>query len=242
MGDLTSALNQMYPYWQYIKTPEQLGMGTNANDITKNVQGMEAYVDVILYGHNSLAKNVSASTTGKPLGNRFFLSTGSTCCASGQTGSCTKQDRYIYIDNIPTGAVPLLGQVSTTDPTKGLLVGMIEDISDLNPSGLYYAFMDGGNPVCSQVTLQTVDLSNNYSQETHYVVDNELSSVNPCVFPNNQNPWNPSATCVEGFSNINYNENIINMTIPKNMMVQLYILLVSILAIYIFYKIVYHKK
>lgn len=269
MGDFTKlSLGENYPYWNYVKTPAQIGMGTSRNDFTRDINGINAYVDVILYGDPVRSKSVVATTTGKPLGNQYFLDTGGECCidtssqgytknaagnlvdpsgnivtdSSGNpvdsSSSCVKTERYIYIDNITSGVIPFIGELGDGKvKTRGLLVGMIEDLSDINPMGLYYAFLDGGSPKCSNVTLQTTDLSNNQAYETHYVTNTDLANINPCVFSDRKNPWKSSnQNCGEGFSNME-----MNVQFPKDPMIQLYFILILLLGVYILYRISYRK-
>lgn len=275
MGDFTKlSLGENYPYWNYVKTPAQIGMGTSRNDFTRDINGINAYVDVILYGDPVRSKNVVATTTGKPLGNQYFLDTGGQCCidtsiggysqdasgtlidpsgnivtdssgnpvdASGNT--CVKTERYIYIDNIASGVIPFIGELGDGKvKTRGLLIGMIEDLADLSPEGLFYAFLDGGSPKCSKVTLQTTDLSNNQAYETHYVTDRDLANINPCVFSDRKNPWKSSnQNCGEGFSNINMFQEM-NIRFPKDPMIQLYFILILILGVYILYRVSYRRS
>lgn len=187
-----------YPYYKYIKNPSQLGMSTRGKDIGKNFQGLMAYVSVLVFGKSK------ASTTGGPLGNRFFVKSYSKC-KDMKTDELV--DRYIYIDNVPSGNLRLdIDITDDVDPSKnpdgtakqtagnavntgmtGLVPGILEDITKINPITLFKDLEDDTYPPCHKVTLDTIDSSNVWGSETHYVSDKDLKWVDPCFFIDNIN-------------------------------------------------------
>jgi hypothetical protein len=155
--------NNDYPYYKYIKSPEQMGMsdkGTLAQ-MGKDINGLIAYTEVLVSGKSK------ASATGQPLGNKFFKNTGGKCKDS--TGA--EQDRYIYINNVPDGSIPFIssGMGIKFTEFRGLIPGVIGNIAALNPAALLNAFAAGTTPACKKITMQTIDNNNAKSVETHYV-------------------------------------------------------------------------
>jgi hypothetical protein len=194
----SSATNIDYPYYKYIKTPGQLGMSSRGKDIGKNFSGLMSYVSVLVFGKSK------ASTTGGPLGNRFFVNSYSKC-KDIKTDELV--NRYIYIDNVPSGNLRLDMDISDeVNPSKnpdgseqktagnaintgmtGLVPGILEDITKINPITLFKELEDDTYPACHKVTLDTIDSSNVWGSETHYVSDNDLRWVDPCFFIDNVN-------------------------------------------------------
>jgi hypothetical protein len=127
----------------------------------KDIKGLISYTELLVSGKSK------ASKTGQPLGNKFFKNTGGKCKDS--TGA--EQDRYIYINNIPDGSIPFIssGMGIKFDSFKGLIPGVIGNIGALNPAALLNAFVAGTTPDCKQITMQTVDINNIKSSETHFV-------------------------------------------------------------------------
>ena len=70
-------LGPTYPYYKNIKTPSQIGMSDRGTlqQMGRNIDGLIQYVQVLVSGKSG------ASTTGGPLGNKFFLKTGAKCAA-----------------------------------------------------------------------------------------------------------------------------------------------------------------
>ena len=159
-----------------------------------------------------------ASKVDGPLGDKFFLQTKATCKAV-DTGKTTP--RYIYINNVPQGDIPFIssgmGQNFTT--FEGLIPGALSNLTDLNPLAVFDAFLDGSNPDCKNITMQTIDNSNVVTTETQYVTVSDIKGLDPCLFSNNTNPetgihktgCNPRRKS-EGYSNINNEINLPDIT------------------------------
>ena len=64
-----------YPYYKYIRTPSEMGMSGagNLTQLGKDIDGLVNYVELLVSGGGK------ASSTGQPLGNKFFLKTGGKC-------------------------------------------------------------------------------------------------------------------------------------------------------------------
>ena len=137
----SSFLGDSYPYYKYIKTPSELGMSDKGNlkTLGKDVDGLLAYIDVLVTGKSK------ASATGKPLGNKFFLKTGGKCSSESEGTNGEETDRYIYIDNVPSGNIPFLSSASGVNfsTMSGLIPGTISNLNAFNPVGLFRAFLAG---------------------------------------------------------------------------------------------------
>jgi hypothetical protein len=194
-----------YLYWKRILKPSDMGMSADGNfgALTNDVNGLINYVEVLVTGN-------AGSTTGGPLGDKFFLKTGGQCT---DVASGNKVDRYIYIDNVPNGNIPFISSgLGGTDFTEfeGLIPGLLGDLGKLNPLNLFKSFMMGENPDCMSVTLQTIvpvadaDLNDtgkdNIGTETQYVAVADVKNMDPCIFPDKKNPADPSLTCTETFT------------------------------------------
>jgi hypothetical protein len=200
-----SLLGPDYLYWKRILKPSDMGMSSDGNfgALTNNVGGLINYVEVLVTGN-------AGSTTGRPLGDKFFLKTGGQCT---DVASGNKVDRYIYIDNVPNGNIPFissgLGGVDFTE-FEGLIPGLLGDLGKLNPLNLFKSFMMGDNPNCMSVYLETItpavdgDLNDtgkdNYGTETQFVAVADVKNMDPCIFNDKKNPADPSLTCTETFT------------------------------------------
>jgi hypothetical protein len=191
-----------YPYYKYIKNPEALGMsdkGTLAQ-MGKDIKGLISYTQLLVSGTSN------ASTTGKPLGNRYFQNTGGKC----KDVNGKEQDRYIYIDNVPDGSIPIIssGMDIKFGAFRGLIPGVIASAGAIDPLSIMGAFLEGNTPQCQEITLETIDNENQEGVESHYVATSEISDIGPCLFQDKDDqtlkPGNPvtRAQCKSGFSNM----------------------------------------
>ena len=236
-----------YPYYKYIKTPSELGMSKNGDLATlgKDIDGLINYVELLVAG------NSRASATGGPLGNKFFLHTGGKCK---DTKSQQPVDRYIYIDNVPEGNIPLISQGLGVNFSefKGLMPGILSNLNAFNPFQIMQAFMAGGTPDCQELTMETIDVYNNKSTQTHFVTLVDIKNMDPCSFMDKRNPLIPDRVCKETFSNMDYNNNtsskknnkkIYNLpTIPDDAFVKIYFASLGMLGIYVLYNLMIKMK
>lgn len=181
-----------YPYYKYVRTPSEIGMSGKGSlaQLGKDIDGLVSYVELLVSGSGK------ASATGKPLGNKFFLKTGGKCTAA--DGSA--QDRFIYVNNVPTGNIPIVssGMGVNFGEFKGLVPGTLSNLNAFNPMSMFQAFLAGSSPDCRPVTMETIDIYNNRSTETHYVTLVDLQNMDPCNFPDRTNPVT-RAKCRETF-------------------------------------------
>jgi hypothetical protein len=225
-------LGPVYPYYKNIKPPAQIGMSDKGTiqQMSKNINGLIEYVEVLVTGDSD------ASKTGKPLGNKFFLKTGAKCAATdtctdpNDVSTCQQVDRYIYVDNVPSGNVPIIssGLGVNFSEFKGLIPGSMGNLNVLNPFGIMRAFLSGSTPPCQQITMQTISPDNATSSETNYVTLTDISSMDPCIFSDGTNPVN-NKKCVETFQSK-------EITMPDDPLAQAYFASLGILGVLILYR------
>jgi hypothetical protein len=222
-----------YKYYQKIASPKDMGMSSDGNlgALVKDAAGLVNYVELLVSGTGE------ASKTGKPLGDRYFLKTGAKCKDT-KTGNL--ETRYLYINNIPTGQVPFVSSGMGMDfpQFKGLIPAVLEDMEDLNPFGLFKGFLEGGEPACQELTMETTpsSVNNNQSRQTEYVTVSDIKSMDPCIFSLN-NYVNPvtNKSCREAFTTMNPDK-------KRDPILQLYLILVCGLGLLILYKFMMKKK
>ena len=195
-------LGPTYPYYKNIRTPSDIGMSDAGTlpQMSRNINGLIQYVELLVSG------NSQASATGGPLGNKFFLQTGAKCAAidkctdPNQSSTCQQTDRYIYVNNVPEGNIPFIsnGLGVNFSEFKGLIPGAMGNLNVLNPFAILRAFASGSTPPCQEITMQTIDVNNNSSSETHYVTLADIQNTDPCSFPGGLNPVT-QARCKESF-------------------------------------------
>jgi hypothetical protein len=223
-------LGPSYSYYKNIKSPSQIGMSDEGSmkALGKDINGLINYVKVLVDGQGS------ASTTGQPLGNKFFLKTGAKCL---DKDTNQEVDRYIYVDNVPDGSIPFISQGMGVNFSnfRGLIPGAISNLNVLNPYTIMQSFLVGSTPPCQKLTMQTIDVNNNKSSETHYVTLVDIQNMNPCTFQNGKNPIS-GKQCRQAFQNIEHSK------LPEDPVAQIYFLSLSSLAIYILYRLVEKGK
>ena len=205
-------LGPSYPYYQNIKSPSQIGMSETGtmNALGKNINGLIQYVELLVQGKSS------ASKTGQPLGNKFFLNTGGKC---NDVATNTQQDRYIYINNVPNGDIPFISSAMGQNfkDFRGLIPGIMSDLNVLNPFELTSAFMVGSNPDCKLIKLQTIDNNNQKSSESHYLTLVDINNMK------------------EGFTS-GVADNSEEIQLPNDPVAQLYFAGLAGLSIYVLYR------
>ena len=230
-----------YPYYANIKPPNEIGMSTTGTSeaLSSNIKGLREYVNILVSG------NSTASATGGPLGNKFFMQTGGKCL---DTTTNQEVDRYIYINNVPTGDeyfnVNLKGMGGLNGGFQGLIPGALQDLNVLNPYALMQSFLMPNPPPCQEITMETITVDNIKAVESQFVSTVDIQNMDPCTFPDNVNPVT-GTTCGEGFSqrktkkkhkNKDKNNDNKNCPLPKDPIAQVYFAGLACLGIYIFYK------
>ena len=214
-----------YPYYKYIRTPAEMGMSDEGSmkALGKDIDGLKNYVELLVSGSGN------ASTTGQPLGNKFFLKTGGKCV---DTSTGQDVDRYIYINNVPIGNVQFISNGLGVNFTefKGLIPGTISNLNAFNPMEMFQAFLAGSKPDCQEISLETIDIYNNKSTESHFVTLFDIQNMDHCIFPDKTNPKTKDQ-CRETFSNLTVTQS------KYDNLTKLYFASLGILATYILYKI-----
>lgn len=202
----TKLLGPRYSYTDHIKSPDQMGMSGDGNSIKANVDGLQAYVKLLFSGGGN------ASTVSGPLGKQFFLKTGASCKDKKSGEQVT---RSLYINNIPVENTTLnKGMTLLFGKAQGLIPGILNNIENVNPLGIFGAFMQGTNPDCMAVTLPTRNSNNVKGKETNYLTVNDVKNLSPCLFSNKINPvTKKGASCIEGFENKVENDDNENLEI-----------------------------
>lgn len=231
-------LGPTYPYYSNINTPGQIGMSSNGDlqTLGSDINGLIQYVEVLVTGDSQ------ASSTGGPLGNKFFLQTGAKCVA---TDTNQQVDRYIYVNNVPNGNIPFISQGLGVDFTefKGLIPGSMSNLNALNPFAIMQSFMSGSTPPCQELTMQTIDVNNNQSTQTEYVTLVDIQNMDPCSFQNGVNPVT-NAGCQQAFTNrLNgVAKNAAQVPLPTDPLAQVYFASLAAVGIYIVYRLMEKSK
>jgi hypothetical protein len=231
-GTQDKLLGPSYPYYKNIKSPTQLGISDKGDIKTlgKDIDGLISYVEVLVSGKSK------ASATGGPLGNKFFLQTGAKCI---DKKSNNQVDRYIYINNVPSGNIPFISSGMGTNfaDFKGLIPGTMSNLNVLNPFGIMQAFTNGATPPCQEITMQTIDINNNSSNETQFVTTVDIQNMDPCNFPNKKNPIT-NKKCSESFTSLSPAK----YKLKTDLLTNIYFTCLASIGIYILYKIMHKSK
>jgi hypothetical protein len=223
-----------YSYSSQIFSPSEIGMsaagtlGALANDIG----GLIAYTTLLVSGGGA------ASAVNGPLGNKFFLETAGKC-KDKATGEV--KTRHIYVNNQADGSIPFISaglNGTTFGQFKGIIPGVMSNVARINPFQILQAFTSGGTPECQAIQMQTIDVKNIRSTETRYVTTNDIAAMQACWFPGGRNPVTGSR-CRETFTNMSpgtYEE------MPRDFISKLYLSGISLVALYIFYRLFQRKK
>lgn len=197
-----------YSYSSYIATPKSLGISDKGSTavLGKDIDGLIAYTEILTTGGGK------ASTTGKPLGNKYFMTTSSKCK---DTVTGEDKDRYIYINNVPEG---LLG--------AGLLPGLVSSVAKIDPMSIISAAFESSNNDCKEITLETIDCNNIRSYETHYVAVSDITNDKLVDVPDKRK---------QGFQGMNPPK------MPNDTMSQIYFAGLAGLGVIIFYKLMVNR-
>lgn len=225
-------LGHTYDYAEKIRTPHELGMGSEGSmgQLADNVSGLLGYVQILISGEGKAKKN----TKGSSLGNQYFLDTGTICSnINARTPSEERVKRSIYINNVADGNVPFISNGSLpgvpTESYKGLVPGVMGNMAQINPTQVFSSILDGNNPKCQLVEMETIDVSGNKSTQSGFITNEDILNMPTSWFPNGIRPEVP-----ENFSN--FNDDIDFSKMPNDIYIKMYYLSISILLLYIFIK------
>ena len=228
-GVQNQLLGPTYPYYKNIKSPSQIGMSSKGTiqQMSNNINGLINYVELLVSGKSK------ASVTGGPLGNKFFLQTGAKCVDNSSDASNNQVDRYIYVNNVPNGDIPFIssGMGVNFSDFEGLIPGSMGNLNALNPFAILQSFMSGATPPCQEITMQTINVNNTKSSETHFVTVTDIKNTDPCSITNKKNPIT-KAKCKESFQSIN----AAPVEMPDDIAAQLYFAGLAVVGLYIFHR------
>lgn len=215
-SDIT-LLGKDFNYAGKIKSPSELGVtaGATMKALTNDIAGLIEYTNVLVSGKGRAIK-------GK-LGNQYFLKTLAKCKLNGRD-----VDRYLYINNVPTGNISFGGTSLTGGKSslKGLVPGMMEGIGKIDPLAMFNAFSEG-TPECikcpKSVCPVTVGPSNKPISKSEYRKIRKLRES----FEN-----------IDAFKKINQSDDSITKYIMNNKMDLSYTLSISLLAAYVAYRLI----
>jgi hypothetical protein len=183
-----------YEYYKYVKTPSQMGIesGDSLYNVAAGVGGLFSYVKLLVEGDST------ASTTGKPLGNKYFLLTEQDCT---DTANNKTVKRSLYFDNVPTGNLGMFADTgSESTDFRGLIPGAVEDVMSIGKIDFFSAFSNFNVPKCQSVTLKTIDVNNNAGTETQFVTISDIKEISPCNFSSRVNPQTNAVCTRQGFT------------------------------------------
>ena len=165
---------QDFPYKDYIKPPEELGMSSRGDvgTLTRDIGGLINYIQVLTEGRGNAIRG------DQPLGNRYFFKTGAKCK---DIKTNEEKDRYLYIDNVPSGGL------------KGLLPGLVQNVTRIKPEKLFDVFSTKPDNSCAAVTLETIDKNLRKSNQKRYLNKADIKTINNCLWANRTNPISGSS-------------------------------------------------
>lgn len=196
-----------YSYSSKIIAPQDIGMSSDGNlgAMANDIAGLIAYTELLVSGGGK------ASEVHGALGDKFFLKTGAMC---NDISSNTQVNRSIYINNVPEGNIPFISSGVGADFSmlRGIIPGIMGNLEQISPLEIFQSFMAGTNPDCQEVTMQTIDVSDNISTGSGYITTTDLNNMDPCWFPDNINPVTKETKggCSETFANLYPNKKVSN--------------------------------
>ena len=227
-----------YNYADKIKMPGEIGISSHGSlaVLGDDIKGLSEYVGALVSGNSRATKTAF-------LGNKFFLKTGAQCK---DKETDTDVDRYIYINNVPEGNIPFITSgmngVNFSE-FRGLIPGVMGKLNDFNPFTIMQGFMMGATPECQNITLETINVNDNSSSETHYVTTIDIQNMDPCSFPERKNPLT-GKSCKMAFTNQTKlkpkddNYYYIQNNGTDNLYDRFFLLSIGIIALYVMYKMV----
>jgi hypothetical protein len=182
---MSEEVDNNYNYSKFIKTPKQMNVevGDSLSNVSNGVAAIFSYVKLLVEGRSK------ASTTGKPLGNKYFLGTSEKCI---NENTKKKEKRSLYFDNVPTGNLGILKDTGQEfSEFRGLVPGAIEDVMAIGKIDFFSVFTETGIPKCLPVKLKTIDINNREGNDTQFVTVSDIKEISPCNFIKESNDLNP---------------------------------------------------
>ena len=213
------------PYINCIKTPREQGSNTKAKKVQQNFKIFFSYIDLLISG-----KGRANKCKGTP-GAQYFTKTNSTCTTS--EGTANKYAYYSFKPMGTVGGVDLGGIGGTQSGSQGLVMGILESLTQVNLNKMVANVRNASSSNCVKVTAPitikedgTEVNSRNCEYETHYIDEANAAMIEPCMISGGTNKYRTTnTTCSkstdrntckatfdsEGFSNYNGNNDNYNI-------------------------------
>ena len=142
---------------QTIGSPANVGVRSVVDSVVDNVSNYAVFYPFSgnnpYYTKGSVESNGYYSGPDFTMGSNYYIPLG--FCDKTSDTNCVGQQRWVYVRNIPTGTIPLLGNVSFRGLTgcnmpgltenRGIVGGFMEDLSDIEPIAIFDALAGNGN-------------------------------------------------------------------------------------------------
>ena len=253
-------VGETYSYSNNILAPRSIGMSDRGDlrALANDIAGLMSYSQLLVEGGGY------ASKTRKPMGNSYFLKTMGQCVPTDFKGRPVKVNdreivnkneinlsfdnkkrkdkvrRYIYINNIPQGE--LKGLDGDFSDFRGLIPGIVNNITAMDPTEILGGLMEGLDPPCAKIRMNVVDNNNRVRKESRYVALSDIKTLNPCWFGGNgaRNPLSGKRCSRSGFTNM-FSKGMVVNEVPKkekkSEFENVYNLSMSLFFMYLLYKV-----
>lgn len=241
-----------YDYASRIKSPAMLNMRSDGNfsALADDIGGLIGYVSGLVNGNCGDTMGKCSTTTGRPLGTKFFVETPAKC-----TDKETRKDvtRSIYINNVPDGnikIIPNMASVSFGSEFTGLVPGLMSNLSNMNPMQILLSFIGSKGTTCQKITMPTIDSKDKPGFDTAFVTNRDIRLMNSSWFPNGK-PSDLSE--IEEFQSNISNSSIkkskkLNISkvdyskMPNDILIQVYYSCLGLLGIYFLLHILFKQN
>ena len=260
-----------YSYIKAMKTPGELGAGIKAGDVNANLNAINDYINVLISGRGPARQGSTSEPIGdryflntgakcKAVNIVDNCAASADGCPTVGEGDASLVPRFTVINNIPSGQNSLFpDKLSSTgtafDSFEGILPGIVDDIVEFNPAAMFSAFLLPPYPQCADVSIDvnTGDgvsggVDYNFESVSRHVILSEIAKLDPCIFTSKDGKRvNPvtKGVCKEGFANLSdayHKRPPQKAVVPKDPLVRIYILLVSLFASYMLFKLLFRQK
>lgn len=172
-----SYLGETLNYAGFIKPPTDDSMGFTKGgtkgELAANINGINDYVGLLISGDSKASKRVSKDGENIPLGGKYFMKTILKCK---DVDSGSEVDRYVYMNNVPTGRLPFTTGTETS--YKGIVPGMMGNIEKMSPFEMIDELFSSSVPKCKKVSLEIVsNTSNSGEEKTRHVSVDDLQTL-----------------------------------------------------------------
>lgn len=195
-----------YPYHKNISNPDELNMKTDGGlkTLADDFVGLINYAELLMAGSGDANKKIKFEGKNQPLGDRVFIDTPGKCYPVNLDGKLInpetnevledqeKKDQFkiqrsVFIDHIPTGYIPGLGNMGSM---RGLIPGMLGNLLELNPASLIQAFVAEATPPCLRTKMKEIKYKKGNSKrrkhqekyQEYWVAEDDLKALNSCSF------------------------------------------------------------